>query len=236
MGEMVFVRGSTFAMGGGDRSIHDSRPIHTVKVDSFMISSHQVTRSEWNQLHPTREQRAGFEVCPVVSVSWLESIEYCNRLSAVHSLSLCYTVYQDSVTLRPGATGYRLPTEAEWEYAARGGDRSNAYLFAGGNELAEVGWFKANSGGHPHPVGEKCANELGLFDMSGNVWEWCWDRYGPYSAGRAVNPLGPAGEGARVYRGGSWVDFEGSCQVAVRGRRTPERGYEDIGLRVARSL
>lgn len=236
VGEMVLVRGSTFAMGGGDHSLHDSRPIHTVHVDDFMIASHPVTRREWNELFPSDSKYEGYDDCPAVSISWYEAVEYCNRLSARHGLSLCYTIYQDSVTPRPGANGYRLPTEAEWEFAARGGDQGNGFVFAGSNTLRDIGWFKGNSGGHPQPVGGKSPNELGLFDMSGNVWEWCWDCYGPYPADHTENPLGARDDCLRVYRGGSWVDFEHGCEVAARGRRAPSRGYDDIGLRVARSV
>ena len=131
---------------------------------------------------------------------------------------------------------FRLPTEAEWEYAARGGDRSKGYKYAGSGNLDEVGWYGGNSGKHTHPVGEKKPNELGLYDMSGNVWEWCQDWYGDYTDEAQTNPTGPQSGGVRVLRGGSsWLNAR-FCRVSYRCSGDPGNRYGSIGLRLVLSL
>ena len=136
--------------------------------------------------------------CPVMEVTWYGAAEYANWLSAESGLTKVYTINGTSVTANWSANGYRLPTEAEWEYAARGGNASKGYLYAGSDNADEVGWHSSNSGQSTHPVGGKAPNELGLYDMSGNVWEWCWDWYGSYSSGSQSNPRGPASGSYRV--------------------------------------
>jgi formylglycine-generating enzyme required for sulfatase activity len=134
------------------------------------------------------------------------------------------------------ASGYRLPTEAEWEYAAKGGNKNYlSYEYSGGNSVDRVAWYSGNSGGHTHPVGTKQANDLGLYDMSGNVWEWCWDWYGSYSGGSQSNPAGPASSGAyRVLRGGSWGNDAGYVRSADRSNFTPSNRYNNLGFRLVR--
>ena len=131
---------------------------------------------------------------------------------------------------------FRLPTEAEWEYAARGGDRSKGYKYAGSGNLDEVGWYGGNSGNRKHPVGKKKPNELGLYDMSGNVWEWCQDWYGDYTDEAQTNPTGPQSEGNRVLRGGSYLGDAGGCRVARRHISDPGVRYGSSGLRLVLSL
>jgi formylglycine-generating enzyme required for sulfatase activity len=128
---------------------------------------------------------------------------------------------------------FRLPTEAEWEYAARGGNKSRGYKYAGSNNIYNVAWYDDNSGSQTHNVATKSPNELGLYDMSGNVWEWCQDWYGSYSSGSQMNPTGPTSGYYRVNRGGSWFSLAGLCRVSIRGRNGPASRHDFIGLRLA---
>ena len=168
--------------------------------------------------------------CPVIEVTWYGAVEYSNWLSEQEGLSKAYSISGTSVSWNQSANGYRLPTEAEWEYAARGGAQSNGYKYAGSNDVDEVGWYWDNSGRKTQPVKGKKANELGLYDMSGNVWEWCWDWYGStyYSSSPGANPTGPSSGSYRVWRGGSWFNLPEYLRVAYRGSINPD--YSDIYL------
>ena len=171
---------------------------------------------------------------PVESVSWYEAVEYCNRRSIAEGYTPCYT---DSYELDLTADGYRLPTEAEWEYAARGGSTSGGYRFSGSDTVERVAWYGENSGGKPHEVMTKAPNELGLYDMSGNVLEWCWDWYGRYPSGKeSVDPAGPAfGEG-RILRGGNFSSAESFyCTSTTRTCDYPAVHNPNVGFRVVRS-
>ena len=130
---------------------------------------------------------------------------------------------------------FRLPTEAEWEYAARGGNRSRGYKYSGSNTLSDVAWFDDNSGSKTHPVGTKSPNELGLYDMSGNVWEWCSDWYGTYSSSSQTNPTGPSSGSGRVRRGGCWLNDAGLCRSSSRCDGSPDERGDYLGLRLALS-
>ena len=128
---------------------------------------------------------------------------------------------------------FRLPTEAEWEYAARGGKYSKGYKYAGGNDIDNVAWYVGNSGNNTHAVKTKCPNELGLYDMSGNVWEWCQDKYGNYSSDAQINPFGPMSGAYSVRRGGGWGYFSKYCRVSTRGLLAFDERYYGFGLRLA---
>ena len=156
---------------------------------------------------------------PIVGISWDDAVAYCNWLS----------------TLSGGQKRYRLPTEAEWEFAARGGTQSKGFRYAGTNDLTEAGWFSENSGSKTRPVGQKKANELGLYDMSGNVWEWCNDWYDTYPSGAQTNPKGPESGSYRVFRGGSWSLNAGLCRVSNRSNYSPGNRLDDLGFRLASS-
>jgi formylglycine-generating enzyme required for sulfatase activity/TolB-like protein len=225
---MVLVEGGTFLMGStnGDG---DEQPVHTVTVSSFYMGKYEVTQKEWaevmgttiaqqrdmrdrdNQLYGTGDNY------PMYYVSWYEAVEYCNTLSVKEGLTPAYRVSGGSVVCDFNASGYRLPTEAEWEYAARGGGKDPpSYEYAGGNSVDAVAWYEDNSGETAHPVGTKQPNGLGLYDMSGNVWERCWDKYGSYSSGKQTNPTGVsrasrANRGSRLfYYAGGVPDSTGS--------------------------
>ena len=225
--KMVPVEGGTFTMGAtaeqGSDAYSQEYPVHQVTLSSFYIGETEVTQALWlavmgsnpsyfsaNNGYATNLQR------PVECVSWNDCQTFITKLSEM-----------------TGRT-FRLPTEAEWEYAARGGNKSQGYKYAGSNDADEVSWHLGNSGGTTHPVAMKKANELGLYDMSGNVFEWCQDWYGSYSSGAQTNPIGPASGSYRVYRGGSWYDDARDCRVSRRGNSIPADRGTDLGLRLAR--
>ncbi|MEZ4827056.1 MAG: SUMF1/EgtB/PvdO family nonheme iron enzyme [Bacteroidia bacterium] len=221
-GDMVFVEGGEFDMGG---EMYDrEKPIHKVVVDSFYICRFPVTQTLWKAVMGSDPEKLAFPhpMRPVERVSWEESQEFVKKLNT-----------------QTGKT-YRLPTEAEWEYAARGGKYSQGFTYAGSNNLFEVGWYDDNSQDITQPVGLKRPNELGLYDMSGNVYEWCQDWYGSdYYAQCAkqkiiYNPKGPESGERRVVRGGSWGYIVFNCRVAHRGGDHPSYRYLDIGLRLCR--
>ena len=174
--------------------------------------------------------------CPVIEVMWYGAVEYSNWLSEQESLNKAYSISGTSVSWNQSANGYRLPTEAEWEYAARGGAQSNGYKYAGSNNVDEVGWYPDNSGYKTQPVKGKKANELGLYDMSGNVWEWCWDWYDSdyYSSSPRANPTGPSSGSIRVLRGGSWISSPGYLRGALRYDAGPGDSGSSGGFRLVR--
>ncbi len=173
---------------------------------------------------------------PVVCVSWYDAVEYCNWLSRKEGLTPAYNIRGKDVTWNRSANGYRLPTEAEWEYAARGGNKGRGYIFAGSNYVDEVVWYWDNSGEKTHPVGRKKANELDIYDNSGNVGEWVWDRYDSdyYSSSPASDPAGPYSGADRVMRGGGWYNDARCCRSADRGGYNSADRIADLGFRVVR--
>jgi len=221
---------------------------HEVRLSRrFEIGETEVTRGFWRavmgddpRLRPdvdcilTRAQVPGDDQ-PMTCVAWYEAATFANKLSIRLGLSPCYIVQGQIVQwVDPECPGYRLPSEAEWEAAARAGTQ---FRFSGGDVLSEVGWYKDNSsGGYTHPVRQKAPNALGLYDMSGNVWEWCWDWYEPFSTKPLTNPLGPPTGTWRVSRGGSAIGGADSSQVSARSELTPEFRYGNVGFRLARTL
>ncbi len=172
---------------------------------------------------------------PVMEISWYGAIVFCNYLSEMEGLTPVYDLNDWSCNWN--ANGYRLPTEAEWEYAARGGNQSQGYKYSGSNNVDEVAWYSSNSGGHTHEIGTKQPNELGIYDMSGNVWEWCWDWYSSsyYSSSPQDNPKGPDSGSYRVLRGGSWYYDANFVRVAYRGNLNPGFTSHGRGFRILRA-
>jgi formylglycine-generating enzyme required for sulfatase activity len=212
--EMVFVEGGTFSMGSvigiGD---NDERPAHQVTVSSFHIGKYEITQRQWVAVMGSNPSYFKGDNLPVENVSWDDVHNFIKRLNS--------------------QTGkhYRLPTEAEWEYAARGGRQSKGYTYSGSNNVDAVAWYGENSSNSTRPVGGKTPNELGIYDMSGNVWEWCYDWYGAYSSTAQTNPTGPSSGSYRVGRGGSWNAGASSCCVANRGG-SPPGARRHVGFRV----
>ena len=230
--KMVYVKGGTFQMGAtseqGDDYYSDEKPVHEVTLSDYYIGKYEVTQGLWRKVMGTtlEEQRdkAGYsdfygegDAYPMYYVSWNEAQEFCTKLSELTGRK------------------YALPTEAQWEYAARGGAKSQGYKYSGGNDIDEVAWYWGNSEEKysTSPVGLNKANELGIYDMSGNVWEWCSDWYGDYSSEAQINPVGPETGSYRVFRGGSWYYYARLCRVSDRDFTSPFYLYYDLGFRVA---
>lgn len=198
--DMLPIPAGTFLMGCDSltrefRCFEDEKPAHRVSLSAYQIGKYEVTQADWRDIMGSNPSfHKDCDDCPVENVSWSDVQDFLKKLNARY----------------PGKN-YRLPTEAEWEYAARGGAKSGGYSFAGSNNLSTIAWYRVNSGDKTHPVGNKLPNELGLFDMSGNVWEWCSDRYGNYRADLQTNPRGSTQGQSRVGRGGAWdVYFAGA--------------------------
>jgi len=233
---MVKVTGGTFQMGSNVNG--DEKPVHRVTVDSFWIGKYEVTQKEWQSVMGTNPSRFKGENNPVEKVSWHDAVRFCNRLSERDGFDPVYSINGTDVTCDFTKNGYRLPTEAEWEYAARGGSQSLGYKYAGSNIPESVAWYTSNSGNKTHPVGTKQPNELGLYDMSGNVWEWCWDWYDGkyYAQSPSKNPRGPSSGTFRVARGGSWYRGAGYVRSADRGYDTPSDSHYGLGFRLSRTV
>ncbi len=218
--EMVYVEGGTFTMGGtaeqGSDAASDAKPTHSVTLSSFHIGKYEVTQGLWAEVmgeNPSYN-KAGNDY-PVEMVSWKDCQEFIRKLNARTGLN------------------FRLPTEAEWEYAARGGKKSRGYKYSGSNSLGNVAWCGGNSGSESHPVGRKSPNELGLYDMSGNVLEWCNDWYGSYGSSSQTNPTGPSSGGVRrVLRGGGFLHIENLYRVSYRDWCDSGGRRNDFGLRL----
>ena len=210
--EMIYVKGCTFQMGSnlGD----DEKPVHSVTVSDFYMGKYEVTQDQWKAIMGDNPSKFKGDNLPVEQVRWNDVQEFINKLNTKTGKS------------------YRLPTEAEWEYAARGGDKSNGYKYSGSNTLGDVAWYDGNSNNTTHAVGSKQPNELGIYDMSGNVWDWCSDRYGKYSSNAQSNPTGPSSGSLRVFRGGSWNGFAQVCRTADRCGYYPGDHHGNIGFRL----
>jgi formylglycine-generating enzyme required for sulfatase activity len=233
--ELVSIPAGSFQMGSPDFP-----PPHSVTISAFRLGVTEVTQAQYESVmgrNPSEFQ--GDARRPVEKVSWIDAIEFCNALSDQGGLKRYYLVEGSDVTIPDEQVdGYRLPTEAEWEYACRAGSKT-VYSFGDDEgELDDYAWFKSNSEDKTHPVGQKQPNAWGLFDMNGNVWEWCQDWYGENYYGQlpVSDPLGPSGGGsARVCRGGFWGDDARRCRSAFRFRHGPRYRNIILGFRMARS-
>ena len=217
VGALLWVAPGRFTMGSPatEAGRDDDEGAHEVTLTrGFYLMEHEVTQGEWAAVmgsNPSSFSSCG-ATCPVEQVSWEEAVEFARRLSAKEGVQ------------------YRLPTEAEWEYAARAGERT---LYSGGDEVTAVGWVDANAGGRTHAVCGLARNAWGFCDLTGNVWEWVSDGYGPYG-GAATDPAGPSGGSNRVLRGGSWFYTPALARVANRSWLAPGVRYLDLGFRLAR--
>lgn len=210
--DYVLVEGGTFNMGYtfGDEE-EDKKPTDNVTLDSFYMSKYEVTQKEYTELMDYNPSKFSGDNLPVEQITWYNAVMCANKLSEKRKLKPYYNIssitkdgnaiINAQVTI-VGGKGYRLPTESEWEYAAKGGKLSKNYMYSGSNNVDEVAWYASNSNKKTQMVGEKKANELGIYDMSGNVWEWCWN--GPYRSSYKTNTTEDYGSAIRVSRGGGW--------------------------------
>ena len=219
---MVGVKGGTFQMGSTDGE-EDEQPVHTVSLSSYWIGETEVTQALWAAVmgetaSATTAQR------PQCEKTWEEVQEFLEKLSEKTGLK------------------FRLPTEAEWEFAARGGTKSKNYMFSGSNVIGDVAWYEDNSGyvkdfsSYSHDVATKTSNELGIYDMSGNVYEFCQDWYGPYGSASQVNPTGPDTGTDRAVRGGYHTSPPKGCRTTMRYKISPTGSHQQTGFRLARSM
>ncbi|MCQ2077292.1 MAG: SUMF1/EgtB/PvdO family nonheme iron enzyme [Bacteroidaceae bacterium] len=221
--EMVYVEGGTFTMGATSEqgsSVYDSsNPAHLVTLSDYYIGKYEVTQGLWEAVMGSNPSEFKGSTKPVEKVNWSDCNKFINKLNSILSSQL-------------NNMCFALPTEAQWEYAARGGKKSQGYRYAGSNSVEAVSWNSENSGHSSHEVGMKASNELGLYDMSGNIEEWCQDKYGQYSHGSQTNPTG-ASEGVhRVQRGGSWATYAWSTRVSHRACIEYTYRLNSIGLRL----
>jgi len=233
---LVRIQGGTFTMGSPSnepgRSSYEVQ--HQVTVSGFYMGKYEVTQKEYQAVMGTNPSNFKGDNNPVEQVSWYEAIEYCNRLSQREGLRPAYTVNGTTVTWNKNTNGYRLPTEAEWEYACRAGTRTAYNNSASIND--NTGWYGGNSGGKTHPVGQKPANAWGLYDMHGNVYEWCWDLYGSYPSGARTDPEGERSGPGRVARGGGWDSHAMNLRSADRRYSIPSHLDNSLGFRIVRPL
>lgn len=232
--------GNTAAYSGGS----DEKPVHRVTISKdFLMSKYEVTQKQYEAVMETNPSYFKGENLPVERVSWYDAIEFCNKLSDMEGLERCYSGSGTNIICNWNANGYRLPTEAEWEYACKAGTTKDFYS---GNlinqfcipidaNLNRIGWYCGNSGKNTHPVGEKEPNAFGLYDMSGNVWEWCWDWFGSYSSDAVKDPKGTNNGEYRVLRGGSWESIGIFCRSSFRYNNGPDDRNYYIGFRLTRT-
>ncbi len=217
--KMISVEGGTFTMGAtaeqGSDADDNEKPTHQVTLSSYAIGETEVTQELWEAVMGSNPSNFSGNQLPVDCVSWNDCQTFITKLNQL-----------------TGAN-FRLPTEAEWEFAARGGNKRSGYKYAGSNTIGNVAWYSGNSSSKTHAVAQKLPNELGLYDMSGNVYEWCQDWYGSYSSAAQTNPTGPASGSDRVARSGCWYRSARDCRVSVRTGGAPTNSYDLVGLRLA---
>lgn len=222
--KMVFVRGGTFTMGGTEeQGVYGNnlfeRPTHSVTLSDFYMGETEVTQALWQAVMGNNPSHNVGENLPVEMINWDKCQEFVSKLNTMLASQL-------------GGKQFVMPTEAEWEYAARGGNKSKKYMYSGSNEINEVGWHRDNSEEHTCPVAGKKANELGIYDMTGNVGEWCSDWFGTYSDVAQTNPIGPETGTIRISRGGYFCTMYENCRLSWRGGGNPNEAYNYIGLRL----
>ena len=219
--DMVKVEAGTFMMGATSEMkdpYDDEKPVHQVTLtNDYYMGKYEVPQALWEAVMGSNPSKYKGDNLPVEMVSWNDCQEFISKLN--------------SLTGRK----FRLPTEAEWEYAARGGKKSRSYQYSGSSNISDVAWYDGNSVNKTHPVGTKQANELGIYDMTGNVWEWCSDWYGSYSSSSQTNPTGADSGAGRVCRGGGWCDYAVCCRLSYRYGYTPDSRRTCLGLRLALS-
>lgn len=246
--EMVYIEGGSFYMGNDYSGALDEKPEHKVTVDDFYISKYEVTfemydnfcKATGHELPSDGQHGRGKNA--VINVSWESAVKYCNWLSTRFGFEKVYDIKIDSMGMKIekvnwDADGFRLPTEAEWEYVAKGGSKSQGYAFAGSNEPKEIAWYRENSKATLQPVGTLKPNELGVYDMLGNAYEWCWDFYDESYYGKKVdqNPRGADKGDRRVYRGGNFESTEEFIRITRRYALNININSGLIGIRLVQN-
>lgn len=220
--DFILIEGGEYEIGATDKNAKaEEKPLHTVNLNSYMICKYEVSQELWEEIMGVNPSKFPGESMPVDNISWYQAVEFCNKLSEVKGLKPVYTIddtkkdpnnnnasdnLKKIVTADWSANGYRLPTEAEWEVAAKGAGLSKKYLYSGSSNIDEVGWYMKNSNKKTAKIGTKKPNELGIYDMTGNVTEWCWDWFDTkyFSISEKDNPKGPVIGENKVCKGGSW--------------------------------
>ena len=231
---MIKIEGGSYEMGNG-RGRKEEQPLHLVRVNTFYMAKFELSQAFYDSIMGDNPSEFEGKDLPVETVSWHDAIQFCNKLSQLEGLSLAYAFNGERVIWDKNADGYRLPTEAEWEYAARGGQKDIPSTFSGGNEINGVSWNSDNSQRKSHAVGKKRANELGLYDMSGNILEWVWDWDSLYPDAPRENPTGPAEGTFKILRGGSWGVNHIGHRVSYRNTRKTDYKNNFIGFRIVKN-
>ena len=230
--KMISIPAGIFQMGsidGGD----DEKPVHVVTLDAFEINATEITQGKYKEIMGENPSYfSGSDNLPIENVSWYDAVKFCNRQSEKAGLERCYD--ESTWICDFSKNGFRLPTEAEWEYACRAGTKTEYYSGDSKSELSRTGWYSGNSGSNTHSVGQKESNAWGLYDMHGNVFEWCNDWFGNYSSASVTNPTGIQSGSFRVLRGGWWYDSARCCRSADRYYSKPDGSYYGTGFRIVR--
>lgn len=232
---MVLINGGQFLMGS-ETGEEDERPAFKVTVKPFYMSRFEVTQKQWRSIMRRNRSKFRGDNLPVDNISWSDAVRFCNELSIKEGLKPCYILAGYYTRLDMTSNGYRLPTEEEWEYAAGGGEFQGNYIYSGSDRIEEVGWFFDNSQKKSHLVGIKSPNALGLFDMSGNVWEWCTDRSDSYDHKGLTTPEHSLHWYYRILRGGSWNNEKDMCRVKNRFDQRTTYKSNQVGLRLVRNI
>ncbi len=250
--EMIKVDGGTCMVGATKKdqlAENDERPQHKVTVSTFYMSKFEVTVWDWKEYckatgatMPPKQSWGWNDDFPITNITWEDAVQYCNWLSKKQGFTPVYTRRGPRYVCNFKANGFRLPTEAEWEYAARGGNKSENYRYAGGNDLDLISWNVLNSEGRPHAYGSKYPNELGIYDLTGNVWEWCWDFYNKDHF-RAIkkNPMidpnfrGPIQGEKHIVKGGSWDSKQPFCRISNKVATLSGNTHKFYGMRLVQT-
>ncbi|MDR2766703.1 MAG: formylglycine-generating enzyme family protein [Treponema sp.] len=239
--KMISVRGGTFFMGSNEGSYAFNEKVHKVSLGSFLISETEVTQGLYESVMSANPSHYKGAELPVENVSWFDAVRFCNALSLRMGLPAAYTIEGEKITWNREAKGFRLPTESEWEYAARGGPQGagsealEQSPYAGGTDAEAYCWYRSNSGGRTQQVKTKLPNQLGLYDMSGNVWEWCWDWHNAYPDEAASDPDGGEGGRTKIMRGGAWFVTRNLLRVTFRVSNPAAYRADSLGFRVAQN-
>ena len=233
---MIVVPADTLVMGNiAPEADDDEFPLLTIGIPAFYISQKEISQSEWMMVFPNNPAHSKDPEYPVENVNFYDIIEFCNQKSVLDGFEPCYDYYDNEVVCNFSANGYRLPTEAEWEFAAKSGKRNEFFVYSGSNNPDEIGWYNENSNAQCHPCGQKKPNQLGIYDMSGNLFEWVWNWYAPYSTRNWNLLTGPDKGTDKVIRGGSWYHNVAEMRVTNRNHAKPYTKNAYLGFRVVRT-